>query len=143
MNNVFKFKIIIKLSSILILSGAFLYVYYTFSPTLSKIPFPKCPSYSFFGIVCPGCGSQRAVHELLHFNLLKAFRLNPLLVVSMPFLIFLLGVKGYNFVFDKNKQITLLYSPLFVKMLLIIICIYFVVRNIPVKLFLFLNPNLK
>ena len=30
--------------------------------------FPKCPIYSTTGIYCPGCGSQRALHDFLHLD---------------------------------------------------------------------------
>lgn len=30
--------------------------------------FPRCIFHSFSGYYCPGCGSQRAIHNLLHLN---------------------------------------------------------------------------
>ncbi|NBX37755.1 MAG: DUF2752 domain-containing protein, partial [Planctomycetes bacterium] len=30
---------------------------------------------------CPGCGSTRAMHDLLNADLVRAFRCNPALVV--------------------------------------------------------------
>lgn len=38
------------------------------------------------GLKCPGCGSQRAVHYLLNGQFIPAFRANPLLVMSIPYL---------------------------------------------------------
>ena len=38
------------------------------------------------GFDCPGCGSQRAFHELLHFNFRKAFAQNALFVLAIPYL---------------------------------------------------------
>jgi len=40
---------------------------------------------------CPGCGSARAAHSLLEFDLTKAVDYNALLVVSLPLL-------GYAFI---------------------------------------------
>lgn len=33
------------------------------------ILFPRCIFYSLSGYYCPGCGSQRAIHSLLHLNI--------------------------------------------------------------------------
>ena len=63
----------------------FLWAYYHFDPSTS-ILFPKCPVHLIFGIPCPGCGSQRAIHALLHRDLAMAFRYNALAVVLLPYL---------------------------------------------------------
>jgi len=47
---------------------------------------PRCPLYATTGLYCPGCGSTRAVHQLLHGHVAAAFGYNPLLVVSLPLL---------------------------------------------------------
>lgn len=47
---------------------------------------PKCVFYMLTGLKCPGCGSQRAIHALLHLRIGDAFRYNALLVLSIPFL---------------------------------------------------------
>lgn len=53
--------------------------------------FPPCPLFALTGVKCPGCGSLRAVHQLLHGNLRAAFLLNPLMILSIPVL-FMIGV---------------------------------------------------
>ena len=46
---------------------------------------PRCPSALLLGLQCPGCGSTRAVHHLLHLALAAAWRHNPaLLVLGLP-----------------------------------------------------------
>ena len=47
-------------------------------------PLPPCPSRWLTGLFCPGCGSTRALHALLHGDLPGALAMNPLLVVSLP-----------------------------------------------------------
>lgn len=59
-------------------------VYFVFDPSSSASLFPKCPFYWLTGFKCPGCGSQRALHALLHADLATAFRHNALLVISLP-----------------------------------------------------------
>jgi hypothetical protein len=58
---------------------------FTFNPTQTHL-FPPCPLYAATGLYCPGCGSTRAVHHLLHGHVAVAFGYNPLMVVSLPFL---------------------------------------------------------
>ncbi len=46
--------------------------------------YPQCILHRTTGVLCPGCGSLRAVHHLLHGEILAAVRFNALLVVLMP-----------------------------------------------------------
>ena len=62
---------------------------YAFNPEEGGL-FPKCPFYVLTGLQCPGCGTTRAIHCLLHFEFLKAWQYNPLMVASIPLLIGLL-----------------------------------------------------
>jgi hypothetical protein len=52
--------------------------------------FPGCPFRAITGFTCPGCGSTRALHQLLHGRLVAALELNPLLVLAVPFLVTML-----------------------------------------------------
>lgn len=51
---------------------------------------PGCPFRVLTGFTCPGCGTTRGLHQLLHGNLASAFELNPLLILSLPFLLYAL-----------------------------------------------------
>lgn len=62
---------------------------YSFEPGRTGF-FPLCPFRFFTGLTCPGCGSTRAIHQLLHGNLQAAFMLNPIFVIAIPFLFFAL-----------------------------------------------------
>ncbi|NUN93831.1 MAG: DUF2752 domain-containing protein [Verrucomicrobiae bacterium] len=46
--------------------------------------FPPCPFHALTGWYCPGCGSTRALHQLLHGHLVAACRFNPLTVCVLP-----------------------------------------------------------
>lgn len=61
-------------------------VYFSYNPENSQY-FPQCPFHYLTGLDCPGCGSQRATHHLLHFQIGKAFVQNPLMVLAIPYLI--------------------------------------------------------
>ncbi|MCX6913024.1 MAG: DUF2752 domain-containing protein, partial [Verrucomicrobia bacterium] len=49
--------------------------------------YPICFFHKATGLLCPGCGALRATHQLLHGHLAAAFRFNPMLVASLPFLL--------------------------------------------------------
>lgn len=51
--------------------------------------FPKCPFFALTGYQCPGCGTLRGIHSLLHFRFADALRYNLLMVVSIPVLLLL------------------------------------------------------
>lgn len=78
-----KLKLIACIGAALIL----MLVYGLFDPMQTF--FPKCIFNMLTGWQCPGCGSQRAVHQLLHGNFLQAFYLNALLMPA-----FLYGMIG-------------------------------------------------
>ena len=52
--------------------------------------FPVCPFRAITGFTCPGCGSTRGLHRLLHGDVVSAFEFNPLLILSLPFLLYAL-----------------------------------------------------
>lgn len=58
-------------------------IFFVFDPSVSAL-FPKCPFRTLTGLQCPGCGSQRAIHALLHLDIASAFHYNALLVLSLP-----------------------------------------------------------
>jgi hypothetical protein len=60
-------------------------VLYLFDPRRHHF-YPRCLLHEWTGLACPGCGSLRAAHQLLHGNLRAAFEFNPLLVCLLPFL---------------------------------------------------------
>lgn len=45
---------------------------------------PRCPFYALTGLKCPGCGSLRAVHAVLHGDFGKAWHFNALAVILLP-----------------------------------------------------------
>lgn len=61
-------------------------IYALFDPAESGL-FPKCPFLQLTGLLCPGCGSQRALHSLLVGDIKAAFHYNPLATLLFPYLI--------------------------------------------------------
>jgi hypothetical protein len=66
-------------------------VYLYFVDPAEARGFPVCPIHYFTGLHCPGCGTSRALHQLLHGRLLAALRLNSLTVFVMPVLLIVFG----------------------------------------------------
>ena len=64
-------------------------IYFYFDP--SDNFFPRCPFLSMTGLECPGCGSQRAIHALLHGDFVAVWHLNAALYLFFP-LLAVLGV---------------------------------------------------
>ena len=71
--------------AVLAVASAFVFVYMKFDPAESVL-FPRCIFHELTGLDCPGCGSQRAIHALLNFDVAAAFESNALMVISIPFL---------------------------------------------------------
>lgn len=64
---------------------ALILVYGWFDPARFVL-FPKCLFHTLTGWDCPGCGSQRALHALLHGRIGEAFSHNQLLILAVPYL---------------------------------------------------------
>jgi hypothetical protein len=62
------------------LSGAL--VLFVFDPSQSSF-YPRCWFHQATGLWCPGCGTLRALHHLLHGQLLAALHSNALLVLGL------------------------------------------------------------
>ena len=59
--------------------------------------YPVCVFHRVTGLDCPGCGSLRALHQLLRGNFAAAFHLNAMLVLSLPFFAWL----GFRFLMPR------------------------------------------
>lgn len=70
---------------VLFVAGLLAVVYFRYNP--ATYFFPRCPFFSLTGYKCPGCGSQRAIHHLLHLDIPAAARENMLLVALLPYIV--------------------------------------------------------
>src|SRR6056297_1458833 len=53
---------------LLVLFAGLAVLYFLLNPDETEF-FPRCIFHSLTGYYCPGCGSQRAIHNLLHLDI--------------------------------------------------------------------------
>jgi hypothetical protein len=110
-----------------------------FDPATSGL-FPPCPLRYLTGWSCPGCGSLRAIHQLLQGNLRGAWALNPLTVLFLPFLIY--GAASYALFEIRGKRLPRLFLPaVWIRALCAVIILFGIARNIPFHPFELLAPG--
>ena len=100
--------------------------------------YPICLFHQTTGLLCPGCGALRATHQLLHGHLAVAFQFNPMLIVSLPFLIWY----GARFALQKarNQPLSLGLRPGWLWLILSAVLLVSVLRNLPGAPFALLRP---
>lgn len=129
-----KHSVLLGSSCILILT-----LYFIFNPSGSDF-FPKCILFAHTGIYCPGCGSQRALHSLLHLNIKSTFSYNALF---LPAII----TVGYHYsasAIQKKKQKpvkTLLHHRNAPWVILGIVLAFWLLRNLDIFPFYHLSPD--
>jgi hypothetical protein len=110
-----------------------------FDPATSGI-FPPCPVHYLTGWYCPGCGSLRAIHQLLHGNLRAAWALNPLTVVLLPFLSYGL-VSSAVFEWRGRELPQPFLRAAWIRALCAVIVLFGILRNLPIHPFDWLAPG--
>lgn len=90
--------------------------------------YPPCPFRMLTGLQCPGCGSTRALHQLLHGHPLAAFQLNPLIVIALPLLMFVL-IRFTQSSIDKRKTWNISIPAGYGWLMLGLIVGFWIVRN--------------
>jgi len=92
--------------------------------------FPKCPFRLITGLQCPGCGTTRACYQLLHLHPVAAFKLNPLTMMTLPFLIY--GLAGFTKSAISGQPQRRVFIPTFYLWTWIVAIIFFwIFRNTP------------
>ncbi|NOR75511.1 MAG: DUF2752 domain-containing protein [Draconibacterium sp.] len=114
-------------------------LFFVLNPAEHQI-FPKCVFHSVTGYYCPGCGSQRAIHSLLHLNFAGVVGNNFLFLPAM-----LLFIYHYTFSFLNKKLNWKLPNIFSLKstpwIILGVIILFWILRNMPVYPFDILAPN--
>jgi hypothetical protein len=117
-------RLLTMLAGGLALAGAAV-IYYRNDPA-TTIGFPPCFFYRTTTLFCPGCGSQRAIHQLLHGHLLAAMHDNVLICLIIPLLLWELAARNYR------RLPVLLDRPKSGWIVVWIVLAFWILRNIPV-----------
>ena len=116
--------IIVLIVVVLLLFG---FIYYAVDPSASTI-FPQCTFLQFTGYKCPGCGSQRAFHALLHGDIGTAFRYNAMLIIAIPWIALCLYAESRR---TRNPRLyARLNAPLLIWLFLVMVLLWWLLRNI-------------
>ncbi len=121
----------IKRKNLWILGLLFLAValyYFFLNPYQQTDFFMSCPFYKITGYQCPGCGSQRAFHELLHFHFFEAFKQNALFVLGIPYVLLIFYANFNKEKHQKLRQVLVGNKTLLI--LLIVAILFGVLRNL-------------
>ena len=110
--------------AIAIVAAAGVWVLYTFPPAAYGF-YPRCPFFLLTGLQCPGCGSTRALHQLLHGRIEEAFRFNPML-----FLLIAVALCAVPSVL-RGRHPQFLLKPWFAWTAFFVLSGYWIVRNTP------------
>lgn len=118
-----KHKIILTAAVLLALAA----VYFMFDPN-TEGAFPKCGFYVLTGWKCPGCGSQRALHALLHGDVLAAFRFNMWIPVAIIYIAFVVAVMLFGKQGSRFSEIVT--NKYMLAAFLVFTLLWFVLRNV-------------
>lgn len=101
---------------------------------------PVCPTYLLTGIYCPGCGTTRMLHSLLHLRLLEAFDHNVLMFFLVP-VVGYAGLSAYLAFVLGRALLPALRIARWVSVLILAAAVVFtVLRNLRFPPFTFLAP---
>ena len=116
---------IIGAVAVIVIAG--IAIYSTFDPSTVRF-FPRCTFLTLTGLKCPGCGTQRAVHALLHGNFLEAVRFNAMMVASVP----LLALYGYAEIVRKSKPrfYNKVNSTPIILTIFVLVVLWWILRNV-------------
>jgi len=110
-----------------------------FDPAKSWI-FPPCPLHFLTGWYCPGCGSLRALHQLLQGNVRAAWAMNPLTMVLLPFIGY--GLTSQALLVLRGRRLPGVFlSANMIRLLCAVIVLFGILRNLPIHPFNLLAPG--
>ena len=101
--------------------------------------YPPCLFYSLTGLYCPGCGTLRGLHQLMHGNLVGAFGYNPYTMLALPIVGFAFLSALVAATWGKRLP-SIFVHPALIWALLAAVLTFWVLRNVPVYPFSALAP---
>lgn len=124
----------------LLLGVSLIAVLFFFLDPNKHVIFPRCVFYSFSGYYCPGCGSQRAIHSLLHLNIAGVVQNNFLFLPAVAAIIYHFSHSFLNRWFNWRLP-NIFYMKNTPWVIFSAIMLFWVLRNLPVYPFSVLAPG--
>jgi hypothetical protein len=118
--------------TLLLIAAGLTYVYFVDPTSKRSIP---CAFYEVTGLHCPGCGSTRAAHALVHGRLFAAIGYNPLAAIVLP----VVAIRALLTIV-RPRQATKMLPAAWVYAIFALVMAYWIGRNIPVYPFTLLAP---
>ncbi|MCM1491246.1 MAG: DUF2752 domain-containing protein [Muribaculum sp.] len=124
MESKYRTYIAIATAAMLLLLAA---AYYFFDP-METGWMPRCLWKTVTGTDCPGCGTQRMAHALMHGEFVKAWYSNAFALCMIPVIIFYVWLELNAE--RHNKLYRSLHSPWIINLFIFSILCWWVIRNI-------------
>lgn len=110
---------------VLVLGLVLVTLYYALEPSSGGLP--SCLLLRLTGFRCPGCGTQRAVHALLHGDFAQGIAYNYSLLFTVPILALYIGDALWG---EKTPRLRgFLHHPLVILSLVLILLAWWILRN--------------
>lgn len=105
--------------------------------------YPKCFLHSTTGLHCPGCGLTRSLHSALNGRFEQMLAYNIFSVLLLPLIAMGFFRVMRSFVFNNSKKPNLVsrVASRFAPALLVLMILFFILRNIPVYPLTLLAPH--
>lgn len=121
-----KYRVAVTAAILLAVAAALAYYYYTHDPATGAAP--RCLFRLVTGAECPGCGSQRAFHALLHGRIADAWAFNPFIFFAVPAALFFIIAEAGREAWPRFHAGVV--RPVVIIAVLVAVLAWWIVRNI-------------
>ena len=106
----------------------------------SQASFPTCPFYAVTGLYCPGCGTLRCLHALLHADVRSALDYNALTVLFVPMLVVAWLSVGAAAI-RRGQPLQVSNAPRWAGVAIgVVFGLFWILRNVPMEPFSWMAP---
>lgn len=103
-------------------------VAYRFFDPMEVSWMPRCLWKVATGTDCPGCGSQRMAHALMHGDIAAAWHANAYALCMLPLVAFMLWLEIFRN--SCRRLYARMHTPVFIGLLGVSVIVWWIMRNI-------------